>query len=134
MTLVKKDLKKLQDMIASLDTELDDWIAGVAHTINGEIVTSFGSGPGGETYQRGGVSHTASSPGYPPNVDTGALRASMNVQRLAPLQYRVQDGVEYGIYLEDGTTNIAPRPFVGPVFEEWKRKIGRELKQSGLFD
>jgi len=61
--------------------------------------------------------HTASAPGDPPAVDTGALRASI-------LSREINDGatvsshMEYAVYLELGTSKMAPRPVWIPVARE----------------
>ena len=126
---VDYDNRALENMIATFGDNADDWLNGVAQQINGEIVQSFGDSPSGESYTRGGVTHVASVAGYPPNVDTGSLRASMKVTRMGHLHYRISDGVEYGIYLEEGTRDIEARPFVSPVIVEWGRKIINEARK-----
>ena len=124
---VQVDRRKLDSLIGSLGDELDDWLFGVAEQINNDIKLSFGRSP--------------SLPGDPPGIDTGTLLGSMRPSKEGFLHYRVQDGVEYGIWLEDGTETIdgderiAPRPFVGPVFMEWREsKLANDLRQSGIFD
>lgn len=109
----------------------DAWLRGVADQMLGDVVKSFGDSPDGREYQHGSVVHVASQPGYPPNVDTGALRGSMRVKKEGVLNYRIIDGVLYGIMLEESTENVEARPFVGPVFDEWKKKIEIEA-QDGL--
>ena len=93
------------------------------------VACRWSSGPPGRTYRRGEKWHVASSPNYPPNVDTNTLRASLHVHRMGKLHYQIRDGVEYGIDLENGI-GMAPRPFVAPVFHRWKFKIGRAAQQG----
>lgn len=104
----------------------DDWLRGIGNQILGDIVKSFGSGPPGRRYG----THVASQRGHPPNVDTGDLRNSMKLKKIKVLHYEIQDGVEYGIDLEDGKENVEPRPFIRPRFDEWQKKIEDEAKDG----
>jgi HK97 gp10 family phage protein len=62
----------------------------------------------------GGSPHHASQPGDPPNVDTGFLRGSVDVEAMGETQAMVGVGAEYGLYLEYGTSKMAARPFLTP--------------------
>lgn len=68
----------------------------------------------GKTYTRASGTHTASRPGFPPNIDTGTLVNSIHVEPAGMLRRLLADGTEYGVFLEFGATNLAPRPFFGP--------------------
>lgn len=126
---VNLDTAKMQEMIADT-TGRDRWLRGVGQAMLGDIVASFGTGPGGNKYPRGNKVHVASRPGYPPNIDTGALRASMKLRKLKLLSYQIEDGVEYGIKMEFGTEKVARRPFVRPVFHNWTAKINDAAKDG----
>ena len=57
----------------------------------------------------------------------------MHVASDGPGRVIIADGVDYGIHLEQGTDTLAPRPFVGPVFEEWRRgKFARYIVAQGI--
>ena len=72
-----------------------------------------------------------SKPGEPPHVDTGRLRASIQVnwqgggetgtdappQPSEPFVVRVGTNVEYAYGLEFGTSRVAPRPFLRPALD-----------------
>ena len=138
LTITRVDLRRMQQIARDLPDALDDALNATAHEALAEIVLSFGSGPAGRTYTHEGVSHVASSPGHPPNVDTGALRASMRAEKTGSLEYQVMDGVEYGVYLELGTERMAARPFVAPVIEqmrqgEFGRMMRRYLEDTGVW-
>lgn len=107
----------------------DRWLRGFAEQVKNKIVLSFGTSPPGLVYQRGGVTHVASRPGYPPNVDIGTLRASMKTAPDGYLTYRIEDGTDYGINLEDGI-GMAPRPFMRPQFDEAARVIESDARQN----
>lgn len=127
---VRIDDRELVRMINRSDEDAERWLDGVAESIVGDIVLSFGTSPPGRTYSRGGGrTHTASQAGNPPNVDYGILRASIEWERDGRKRRKIMDGVEYGIHLEDGTETIAPRPFIEPVFRAWEEKIGDDARR-----
>ena len=77
--------------------------------------SSFGtwvkrSSQGGGTYD-----HVASAPGSAPNTDTGALVSSIAVEmdKNKP-EAEVGSNLDYGAYLEFGTKDMDPRPWLSP--------------------
>lgn len=117
--ITRKDFSKLDAILRQSPQQVEDFLDMAAEEIVGDIVLSFGTSP--------------SDPGDPPGVDTGALRASMEWSRENSRTRVIHDGVEYGVYLEEGTSVIAPRPFVGPVFEEWRqRRLAAFARDFGL--
>lgn len=70
-------------------------------------------------------------------VDTGALRNSIlaSSKMIADMTYRIQDGVNYGIFVElghitrlfSGNYNVrqfvAAQPFIVPAIETWREKF-----------
>lgn len=90
---------------------------------------SMGSSPPGKSYKRGKIVHVASKAGYPPNVDTGALRASLRFRKVNN-GYRVEDGTEYGYYLEVGTSKMGARPFMRPAFERAKDRFIARIREG----
>ncbi len=63
-------------------------------------------------------------------VDTGALRNSvLSESHLEqPLLFIVQDGVEYGVFQEFGTSRIAAQPFMVPAIEANREPFQDALK------
>jgi hypothetical protein len=112
-TLLKKISKNTPERLSL-------WLDSVSELIVNDIKLSMGVSP--------------SSPGDPPGVDTGALRASIHWYLESNLKRIISDGVNYGADLELGTENMAARPFVIPVFDKWKDKIGESAKQFGLIE
>jgi hypothetical protein len=116
---VTKDTRVLQRLIRETPDKADDLLRAAAEEIKNDIVLSFTVSP--------------SSPGEPPGVDSNTLRGSMRSKPEGKLRYLVLDGVEYGIYLELGTERMAARPFVAPMFEEWRtRKFATFAKAFGV--
>ena len=120
------DMAKLDRAIREYPGTMSQWLWGITQDVVNDVKLSFGSGPPGRTYQRGSRTHTASSPNYPPNVDEGALRASIRGRRVEFLHYRVYDGVVYGKALEDGVPGrMLARPFMQPAIRRKRRAFQR---------
>ena len=125
------DVSGIDGLLAKGPGQVAEWLDLVAEAMVTDIKLSFGTSPAGKTHtsgKGGGIKHVASQPGYPPNVDLGALRASMKWRRISLLRRQIEDGVEYGIHLEDGV-GMGPRPFVRPIFDQWRREIGNHARQ-----
>lgn len=76
-----------------------------------------------------------SSPGEPPAVDTGRLRASITHRlegggRDTRTKGYVGTNVEYAPYLEFGTSRMAARPFLTPALEKHREEIKRLIGDS----
>lgn len=131
MSSVNLDLTEWDALVNRHGDRAEEWLDGVAEEIVGDIVTSFGTGPPGRRYKRGQKWHVASRPGYPPNRDIGTLAASIRWRKSGTLERVIEDGVEYGIELEDGTERAGgARPFVQPVFDEWQGKIADDAAKN----
>ena len=123
------DTSVLDRFLAQANGGFDTIVGILANLIVAEIVSSFNTSPPGRAYTRKGVTHVASVGGYPPNIDTGALAASITPEKVRDAYWVVKDQVEYGIYLEQGTASdggaggMAPRPFMEPAFENMRAMI-----------
>lgn len=123
----RTDLRVLRRLRRESPEHLARLWRGAAIEMTGDVKLGFNSGPDGVTYQRGNVSHVASSPGHPPNSDTGTLEGSITWTEEQPLLIYIHDQTEYGIHQEWGTEFIEPRPFMAPVFEVWRARRLREF-------
>lgn len=118
---VQIDARGLQALIRATPERLDRAVMAAATEINSEIVTSFGTSP--------------SSPGEPPGVDTGALRASMRAVKMKRrFTARVATSIDYAPYLEFGTERMAARPFFSPVMERWRGERWSQFLNDFLSD
>lgn len=127
----KIDTRQLDAMARSMGMDSDQLVRSIAYNVEADIKTSMKPG-NYRVYKRtkDGRVHRSSSPGSPPAPDTGALKASIETVRKGRGLYWVQDGVEYGIYLELGTSRVAARPFMVPAIErawKWFEKRFEEL-------
>jgi hypothetical protein len=126
---VEVDLRKLSALIQQEPQKSERWLAGFAEDMVTDIKTSFGTSPPGRTHTRGGVTHVASLPGYPPNIDTGALIGSIRQVEAGKLTRRIEDGVEYGRELEEGI-GMEPRPFMDPAFDRARKRIEQDAADN----
>jgi hypothetical protein len=106
--------------------------AGLAwHAQAVDVLGRLGSG---RIYRRRGVTHQASAPGEPPAPDTGALRASLGVERTGRLTRRFGSSSWIGLWLDRGTRRILPRPWmlrsVVEALDEMRRVMRRELQHG----
>lgn len=128
------DVRRLEQIADALPGGLEDFLDAVGTEMVGDVQMGMqGSPADGITYTRGGVTHTASSAGNPPRPDSGELLASITFTPTGTLERTIHDGVEYGVYQELGTEFIEARPFMVPVFEEWRaRKFAEFVRRFPL--
>lgn len=124
---IKIDVRGIDKILREQPHRSDRWLAGVAETMVTEVKLSMTDSPPDTSRAisvgKGRV-HYPSLPGNPPRVDTGALRASIRAAKVGHLHYEIRDGVEYGEDLEFGLKRGgAPRPFMRPVFDRWRKQI-----------
>lgn len=66
--------------------------------------------------------------------DTWALTNSIETEKIEDGLYHVQDGVEYGIYQELGTSKMAAQPFLVPSVESERinhnQRLGKAVEES----
>lgn len=62
---------------------------------------------------------------------TGNLQntISSNSKMIADMTFRVQDGTEYGIFLELGTSKMAARPFMFPALEQYREAFKKAFAE-----
>lgn len=121
---IEINARELEGILRELDGgHLGDWLRGLAEDGTNRMKLSMGTSPAGREYTRGGVRHVASQPGFPPNVDTGSLRASLHWEKREDLDYIIADGVKHGEWMELGTEHIQARPFARPVISDLRREI-----------
>lgn len=92
-------------------------ISGFIFDLRNRMIVSFQAPKTGRTYKRGKRTHRASAPGEAPAVDFGHLQNSLQPDFPTPLKGVLTIGAEHGLYLEEGTRHIAPRPFVVPAIK-----------------
>lgn len=106
-------------------------LKGAAVETQRTAVLSIQKGPKtGEVYPpvqgRRGSPHQASAPGEPPATDTGRLASSITVLKKGDAWY-AGTGEDYGLYLELGTRDMEPRPWLKPAAEHAAARLEDRL-------
>lgn len=95
---------------------------------------------------KGRKEHRASKPGKSPAIDVGTLRASImseievsglsvdgrvgpDIEKIAA-KAPVGTDVNYGYYLEIGTSKMAPRPFLRPALRRTRKKVVKIFRDA----
>lgn len=83
---------------------------------------------------RKGALHQASAPGEFPAADSGRLHQSITHAMTAngPENYRaeVAANAPHATFLEFGTSNMAPRPFMAPSFDEVRPAVEKNIRRA----
>ena len=74
---------------------------------------------------RSGKKHVPSSPGEPPNRDTGVLQAHLRAELVSPLEAQVASEAPYAAALEFGTSKMEARPYLRPARDKQAPEIQR---------
>lgn len=129
------DTAGLRKLIQTEPQKVERWLTGFAEGMVTDVKLSMNTSPPGRTYTRGGVSHTASQPGNPPNIDIGTLINTIRQEEVGPLTRHIVAGSDHALPLEEGTERIAPRPYMRPAFERARKTIGQDARDNlGLED
>ena len=102
-----------------------------AYAVHERIIALFDKPKTGRPRRRGG---NASAPGEPPAVDTGTLKRSIKVDEhefKPEARVGVPMNLQYGLYLERGTSKMGARPYMKPAVEHVVKTNGdvkEELK------
>lgn len=148
---VEEVLKNFDKYSAETQKKITDSITLTAINIRTDAMRSMKSSPAsGRTYTRRSITHTASSGGNAPRIDTGRLfnsirwitsatEAVVGVFGAMDMKSRViakseglGDGTRstYAAALEFGTKNIKARPFLFPAFEKERRNFFRRITEA----
>jgi hypothetical protein len=109
------------ELFQKMQAALNRFVRKGAFYIEGRLKASMAEPKSGRAYRRGkeGV-HIASAPGESPAVDSGNLTGSITVLMENTLEAKIGTPVEYALFLEEGTSRMAPRPL-------WERTAKESL-------
>jgi len=107
-----------------------DLLYRIASEVRTQLIDTIESGTrSGREYKRGDKIHIASAPGEPPVTDSGQLVNSISQPvKNGNNEYYIPITNEYAMYLELGSINMRPRPFIQRSMD----KAIEELKKSGV--
>jgi hypothetical protein len=81
-----------------------------------------------------GTAHQSSAPGQPPMADTGRLANSIKWEQDSK-GYVVGTAVDYGLFLEAGTSTMKPRPWLVPAVEaelpKFRERLVKAIRRLG---
>ena len=135
---LKKLEKRFTDITPDVAKAVRKQINAGANKIRKDIDDSFKNGSHGRTFKKtkDGKTHTASLPGMAPNIDTANLRKNVVVTTGTGLITKgyfalVRSRAKYSRALEDGTKNMAARPFMEPAYKKNIKQItGTMVKEA----
>ena len=110
------DVTKLKQIQRMLDVNTDRFVAELATDTVRDIKQSFGTSPAPD--------------GGPPGVDTGNLRASIQIDKMDNAKYRVFTDVDYAPWLEFGTYR-GGKLWMWPFFLPAVMRTVRKVNQNG---
>lgn len=123
-------IKALDEQRAKREKAVQDAVNLTAQLVRTDAIRSMKQSPAtGDKYKRRTITHTASSSPNPPRIDTGRLANSVKAL-VGKLEALVGTAVEYGRYLEFGTTKMQPRPWLFPAFERQRRNFVNRLREA----
>ena len=119
----------LLNLSADVKDEIGKAVMKLALELEADIKSQMAEGKSGRIYERGGSTHQASAPGEAPAIDTGAYVNSIQTTETKD-GAEVGTNMEYGPFLEFGTSRIAKRPHFTPAAERIERKIPGEVAEA----
>lgn len=137
-------INNIPQVTAKINREAKALVVRTASRIEATAKISFAEPKTGRQYKRGKAPdigkrgkrlkdrrkiHTASAPGEAPAVDTGQLTNSVQWEMTGEVSAVVGTNVEHGMHTEFGTSRMAPRPWLGPAFEEAAESFEQGLKE-----
>lgn len=118
------------------DKRIKGIVQGTAQNIRTHAIKSIQRGTkSGIVYEKTSPkrTHRASAPGEAPATDTGRLAGSIRAD-IEGLKAEVVADTEYAAWLEFGTQNIQPRPFLVPALEverpKWNARLNAVVEDA----
>ena len=127
--------KAAQEKFDDIDKQVLSRAVRVTNALRNSALKVLSGTRSGKVYKRPGsrnATYRASAPGEPPAVRTGMLRQNWNPftaiesgDKGSTILAGIESGEKYAGYLENGTSRMAPRPYVDLIKEDTKPEIER---------
>lgn len=127
--------KAAQDKIEDIDRQVLSRVVRVTKALKNSAIEVLRGTRSGKVYKRPGTlnaTYRASAPGEPPAVRTGSLKDHWNPFTAiessgagSTILAGIESPEKYAGYLENGTSRMAPRPYVDRIKEDAKPEIER---------
>ena len=117
-------ISNVDEIVKNMDKAKYEKLLAASEFARNRLVEKLGGTRSGRTYTVPGtsVTYTASAPGEAPASRTGQLRGSIEYEIATDNAY-IGTPLEYGLHLEKGTLNMAPRPWLKPTLIENQKEI-----------
>jgi hypothetical protein len=130
--ITAKDTRELQRLIREVPARLDAAGRKAATEMVSEMKLSMLDSPP-DTSKSYGKGHHPSFPDNPPRPDMSSLINSIRWEDAGKHMWHHMDGVAHGLFMETGTESVQARPWVAPVYEDWRNNkflpfLKRELQ------
>lgn len=127
-------IRRLQDLPLDMRNGIGKALAASVVEMDGYAKQKIqGGARSGRVYKRRSVSHRASAPGEFPKSDTGQLVSSLffrvGADRLSAM---FGTRLNYGAYLEFGTSRMRARPWLRPTFQANVKKAQERVRAAVL--
>ncbi|MEV5031637.1 HK97 gp10 family phage protein [Sphingobium sp. LMC3-1-1.1] len=119
-----RHLKRLRKMTTGMRKEAQKLVYTLADMHATEAALSITSG------SVSGKNHKPSSPGQPPNADTGQLDRSVHVEQVGPLQANSVADAPYAAAQEFGSSTLPERPFMRPAAKKVRKQADKLAKAA----
>lgn len=122
ITGLKELNAKLRRLGDGMEDAIDKGVFVTAQDVRSDAIRSIQEvSPGRPVtrYKQGGApyTHTAAGAGQAPNTDTGTLVKSIAVEKVGEATYHVGSNLDYAEWLEMGTSQMSPRPWLYPALD-----------------
>jgi len=127
--------RKLGKLPSAITAEVAKAVFEAGNDLRNSIIDSMREAKTGITYTRKSVSHTASASDEPPGIDLGNLVNSIQAipsNKGLSISIGINDisQAKYGEYLEFGTQNMEPRPWLQPAFDFVAPKATKKIEKA----
>jgi HK97 gp10 family phage protein len=122
--------RQLAELAGDADAVMTEVVTNLAVDTQREAVQGIQRGPATGAVRRDGS--RASAPGEYPMSDTGRLANNVvaNLPTSGNISAEVGTNIQYGRYLEFGTSRMAARPWLLPSFNKAKAGVEGKLKRA----